>query len=48
MVETTYARTRHEGVMKHRKMLEMLNSAYLCGTGMRGENTEKPKDINEF
>ena len=48
MVETTYARTRHEGVMKHRKMLEMLNSAYYYGTEMRGKNAEKPKDINEF
>lgn len=28
MVETTYARTRHEGVMKQRNMLELLNADY--------------------
>ncbi len=28
MVETVYARTRHEGIMKHRNMLDQLNQAY--------------------
>lgn len=28
MVETVYARTRHEGIMKHRDMLDQLNQAY--------------------
>lgn len=46
MVETTYARKRHEGVMKHREMLEMLNSTYCRGTKMRGNDAEKPKDFN--
>ena len=34
MVETTYARTRHEGVMKHQKALENLNSAYRIGSNL--------------
>ena len=48
MVETTYARTRHEGVMKHQKTLEMLNSAYRIGSNVAPENLQKPRDINTF
>ena len=48
MVETTYARTRHEGVMKHQKTLEMLNSAYRIGSNVASENLQKPRDINTF
>ena len=48
MVETTYARTRHEGVMKHPKTLEMLNSEYRIGSNVAPENVQKPRDINTF
>lgn len=32
MVETVYARARHEGIMKHKNKLEMLNQQYAPGT----------------
>ena len=48
MVETTYARTRHEGVMKHRKTLETLNSEYRIGSNVAPENLKKPRNINTF
>lgn len=34
MVETVYARARHEGIMKHKNTLEMLNQSYARGTGV--------------
>lgn len=34
MVETVYARRRHEGVMKHKNTLEDLNRAYARGTSV--------------
>ena len=34
MVETVYARRRHEGVMKHKDALELLNKDYARGTGV--------------
>ena len=32
MVETVYARARHEGIMKNKNTVEMLNQAYARGT----------------
>ena len=43
-----HARTRHEGVMKHRKTLEMLNSEYRIGSNVAPENLKKPRNINTF
>ncbi len=48
MVETTYARTRHEGVMKHQKTLEMINSEYRIGSSAALEKRKKPRNINTF
>ena len=48
MVETTYARTRHEGVMKHQKTLEMINSEYRIGSSAALEKRKKPRNINAF
>lgn len=48
MVETTYARTRHEGVMKHQKTLEMINSEYRIGSNVALEKRKKPRNISIF
>ena len=37
-----YARTRHEGVMKHQKTLEMINSEYLFGSNAAPKNAKNP------
>ena len=42
MVETTYARTRHEGVMKHKYALENLNNFYARGSSVAPESASKP------
>ena len=34
MVETVYARRRHEGVMKHKNTVELLNQEYARGTSV--------------
>ena len=34
MVETVYAPRRHEGIMKHKNTIDMLNQAYARGTGV--------------
>ncbi|MBQ6563259.1 MAG: tyrosine-type recombinase/integrase [Clostridia bacterium] len=34
MVETVYARTRHESVMSQKDMIESLNSDYIIGPGV--------------
>lgn len=34
MVETVYARRRHEGIMKHSAMINEMNSAYHCKTDL--------------
>ncbi|MBR3739459.1 MAG: site-specific integrase [Clostridia bacterium] len=39
MVETVYARTRHEGVMKHKNTLELLNQEYIRGNSVAQKNT---------
>ena len=32
MVETVYARTRKQGILKHQKAVEIMNAAYACGS----------------
>ena len=43
-----YARTRHEGVMKHRKTLEMINSEYRIGSSAAPEKCKKSRNSNTF
>lgn len=37
MVETVYARARHEGILKHKHTLERMNEAYIRGTSAAQE-----------
>lgn len=39
MVETVYARARHEGIMKHKNTVELLNQQYAHGTCVAQQNT---------
>ena len=44
MVETTYAITRHEGIMKHKDLINTINP-YACGSAVAPEEPSSPQYI---